>query len=74
MKPGKSKAGDFIEQGVQNKDQVIAELPKYVNSFPGGIFSVSQKVWEYGLLVRHDCNSCATSPDGVFQLPKKRME
>jgi hypothetical protein len=68
---GKSKAGDSIEQGVQNEDQVIAVLPKYVNSFSGGVFSVSQKVREYGLLVWRDCNSCATTPDGVFQLLKK---
>jgi hypothetical protein len=57
MKPGKSKAGDFIEQGVQNEDQAIAELPKYVNSFSGGVFSVSQKVWNmvcyFGVIVIH---------------------
>ena len=56
---------------MQNEDQVIAVLPKYVNSFSGGVFSVSQKIREYGLLVRCDCNSCETSPYGVFQLLKK---
>ena len=71
MKPSKSKTGGAIDQGVQNEDQVIARLPKYLKQMSRGVFSIHKnKVREFGLLARRDCNACTTSPDGVFLMMK----
>ena len=71
MKPSKSKTGGAIDQGVQNEDQVIARLPKYLKQMSRGVLSIQKnKVREFGLLARRDCNACTTSPDGVFLMMK----
>ena len=68
MKPGTSKTSGAIEQDIENEDQVLDVLGKYLKTFSNNQYSIQTKVLEYGLLVRRDCKSGSTSPDGVFQL------
>jgi hypothetical protein len=44
MKPGRSKTGGAIEQGIQNEDQVLAVLGKYVKTFSNNQYSIETKV------------------------------
>ena len=70
MKPFKYQAGGIIGQWASNENCVIKVLPYYEKDLSEKKYHI-QKVREFGLLVRHDCKTCASSPDGIFPLLKK---
>ena len=43
MKPGRTKTGGAIEQGIENEDQVLAVLGKYVKTFLNNHTQLKQK-------------------------------
>jgi len=73
MRPFQAGPEGAIYQGIKNESYVIEALPAALKKFSKGKYK-ARDVREFGLLVRRDLPSCASSPDGVLAIMKLRED
>ena len=72
MHPFATQNASPIKVGNENESLTLKVLHNYLRSFSKNTFR-GGKIRQFGLLANKNVRSCATSPDGVIPLYKKKM-